>query len=179
MSGTCPVKPHARPLQTALLSCCSSSPSVAAKSARGSAVLKPHHTVCRRWAPAMSQNMTAQSATAGIQNRHCLCLVLPRSTWPTHCLCLVFPLHSRRRHCLCLLFLLLCVPLPSRLRHRLYLLRPPAFAAKTLPLLLRPPGRRGSWIPHMRLTGDIGNLWSGKVGPTMRMVGTKEMINPD
>ena len=39
-----------------------------------------------------------------------------------------------------------------------------------------PPARRGSWVPHLRLTPDIGNVWSGKIGPTMSVMATVDRI---
>lgn len=37
------------------------------------------------------------------------------------------------------------------------------------------PGH-GSWIPHMRLTGDIGNYWSGSIPPTEAVLATVDQV---
>ena len=34
----------------------------------------------------------------------------------------------------------------------------------------------GSWIPHIRLTGDIGNYWSGRIGNTKSLMATVDQI---
>ena len=35
---------------------------------------------------------------------------------------------------------------------------------------------KGSWVPHLRLTLDIGNYWSGDIGPTMAVMATVDAI---
>ena len=39
-----------------------------------------------------------------------------------------------------------------------------------------PPARRGSWVPHMRLTPDIGNIWAKSQPPTMSVLSTMDFI---
>ena len=34
----------------------------------------------------------------------------------------------------------------------------------------------GAWVPHFRLTSDIGNLWAGYGGPTMGVITTVDVI---
>ena len=38
------------------------------------------------------------------------------------------------------------------------------------------PARRGSWVPHMRLTPDIGNIWAKSQPPTMSVLSTMDFI---
>lgn len=37
-------------------------------------------------------------------------------------------------------------------------------------------GRTGSWIPHLRLTADIGNSWDSPIPPTMTVMATLDQI---
>lgn len=37
--------------------------------------------------------------------------------------------------------------------------------------------RSGSWVPHLRLTGDIGNYWDGSIPPTESVLHTVDFIN--
>ena len=39
-----------------------------------------------------------------------------------------------------------------------------------------PGGARGSWVPHLRLTRDIGNVWAGAGGPTESVLSTMDQI---
>ena len=47
--------------------------------------------------------------------------------------------------------------------------------AMSVNLTARTPGH-GSWVPHMRLTADIGNYWSGSIPPTMSILSTVDEI---
>lgn len=38
------------------------------------------------------------------------------------------------------------------------------------------PGRRGSWVPHIRLTPDIGNIWEKAHPPIMSVLTTMDRI---
>ena len=37
-------------------------------------------------------------------------------------------------------------------------------------------GRTGSWVPHLRLTADIGNSWDSPIPPTMTVMATLDQI---
>eukprot|EP00039_Didymoeca_costata_P002889 m.63538 g.63538 ORF g.63538 m.63538 type:complete len:571 (-) comp11584_c0_seq1:18-1730(-) len=52
----------------------------------------------------------------------------------------------------------------------------PAMSQNLTTLTANPPSRNGSFVPHIRLLGDIGNSWDGKVGPTISVIDTVDGI---